>query len=242
MIGDRTTRGAAPASSSRTTPEFRRNQMALASRRRDSLRELCHDMLEPAATIAMIVKAAEVEAELPPVTKNRLRQVELEANTISQLCHNVLRDRDSDYRSGATELDVLALELVAAARMRVSTEVRLASERVILPANRVDIRRALWNLIENAIRAAGGSGVVAVSVSVERGHPEVSVADSGGGFGAAAPGKAGLGLRIAKHVMHSHGGEVRVGLSEELGGAKVTLAFPANSHVSERSAKQSVAQ
>jgi two-component system, OmpR family, sensor histidine kinase MprB len=99
-----------------------------------------------------------------------------------------------------------------------------------------EIERAIWNLVENAVKWSGGRGRVELSVA----DGEVTVRDHGPGVPAAdrpfifdrfyrsdaaraRPG-SGLGLAIVRQIAESHGG--RVGVEEaEGGGARFRLAL-----------------
>ncbi len=194
------------------------------SQPRDALRELCHDLLQPAATIGAVVAAMQIEASLPPETRDRLRQVTLEAKVISDLCHSVLYHRDPEPTD--VQLDELAAEVGAAAGMNSEGTVSVHRQPSTVRGEPAALRRALWNLVDNARRAAGPDGHVSVTVTAAEGFASVSVADSGGGFGNGQSGVAGLGLRIAARVAEEHGGGLSIGRSDELGGAEVTLTVP----------------
>jgi signal transduction histidine kinase len=200
-----------------------------ALRQHDVLRELCHDLLQPAATISAVAAAAQLEAELPPATRARLSQVTLEAQRIAELCRHVLRD---SVETEAVLLDELAAEVVAAATVTSAGSVRVqGSQSAVVDGDAAALRRALWNLVDNGVRAAGPGGTVTVTVAVVGDWAEMTVADSGGGFGTGHTGLGGFGLGIAARVAREHGGDLSWGRSRDLGGAAVTLAVPVASAV-----------
>lgn len=202
------------------------------------LRELCHDLLQPAATIAAVVAAAEVESDLTPAVRERLRQVTVEAGAISELCRDVLlgsgrqRDRSGVARDlhgggyGEVSLDELAAEVAAAASVTWSTTVTAQVVDCPVRGDRSALRRALCNLVANAVRSAGDGGTVHITVAVESGSAWLTVEDSGSGFGKSRRGVAGLGLQIVERVARDHDGALSIGASSKLPGAAVTLRLP----------------
>jgi len=94
----------------------------------------------------------------------------------------------------------------------------------VVPAliDRLMLRRALTNLVKNAVEAMGGSGRVDLSVGDAAGRPYVVVADRGHGVAASDRERmfdpyfttkehgTGLGLAIVKRIVFEHGGETEV--------------------------------
>jgi two-component system heavy metal sensor histidine kinase CusS len=110
-------------------------------------------------------------------------------------------------------------------------------------ADQTLLRRALGNLLSNAIRHTPRGGRVTLSVSAPAGGGcSITVSDTGEGFAeidasrlmdrfyrsessrSRHPQGLGLGLAIVKSIMDLHGGDVRI---EAGGGATVRLLFPA---------------
>ena len=100
------------------------------------------------------------------------------------------------------------------------------------------LERALGNLIQNAIEAAGSGGEVSVAVGVAGDHLEWRVSDNGPGIPGAAlcrifdpfyttkPEGTGLGLSIVHQIAEAHGGCVRVD-SRPGQGTTFVLSLPA---------------
>jgi signal transduction histidine kinase len=103
------------------------------------------------------------------------------------------------------------------------------------------LKRALTNLIDNAVKYGGGA-VVAMGKGAE--GIEISVEDSGPGIPEtllshvfepffrvdpsrdARTGGVGLGLAIAQSIVHNHGGQIHLGNRPE-GGLRVVVVLPA---------------
>ncbi|MFW5920799.1 MAG: sensor histidine kinase, partial [Polyangiales bacterium] len=102
-----------------------------------------------------------------------------------------------------------------------------------------ELNHVFLNLVDNAARAVGERGRVAIEGRIDRGAYVVTVGDSGPGipegqrerifepFWTTRPAGegTGLGLSIAHQVVQRHGGTIDVGVSE-LGGALLTVRLP----------------
>ncbi len=99
-------------------------------------------------------------------------------------------------------------------------------------ADRDQLFRVLFNLGRNAVQAMDGAGEVRVSARHDDSTAVIEVADSGPGLppkarehlfepfaGSTRPGGTGLGLPIAREIMHAHGGALRLARSDETGTA-----------------------
>lgn len=185
--------------------------------------ELCHDLRQPAATIAAMAAAALVDRSVPEAARRWLERIVTEAARITQMCQEVLGQGE---RWGPVAVHRLAAEVAEAARLTGGATVSLRAAPAFVVGSAASLRRATWNLVENAARAAGPGGRVVVDVRITGDQALVRVEDAGPGFGQGPGGVTGLGLSIASRIAREHGGTLALGASEELGGAAVTLALP----------------
>ena len=188
-----------------------------------SLRELCHDLIEPTATIRWLVRAA--EAESGQDLRNRLGAIAIAAGQIAAICEHIL---DGPQRYPGVRLDMLADDAVASAQVRYAGLIDVVSKPVTAVAQPGDVVRILGNILSNACRAAAGpSGRVRVLIDEADGQARMTIADSGAGLGHPVPGgRAGLGLEIIGALALKYGGSVHFGVSD-LGGLAVTVRLPA---------------
>lgn len=187
-----------------------------------SLRELCHDLIEPAATIRWLVRAA--EAESGEELRDRLEAIAVAAGQIAAICDDILDPPRSRPR---VRLDKIAAEAVASARARYAGVIDVVSQPVTASIRTGDIIRILCNILANACRAAGPVGRIRVEVDEADGQARLTIADSGNGLaGAAVGGRAGLGLEIIGALALKYDGTVHLGVSD-LGGLAVTVQVPA---------------
>jgi signal transduction histidine kinase len=100
------------------------------------------------------------------------------------------------------------------------------------------LTQVLLNVLLNAVQAMPTGGSITLSLQAQSHGFSIYVQDTGPGFSQAAlqhfgepffsekEGGMGLGLSVAREIMHSHGGQLVVGTGES-GGARVTLLLPA---------------
>lgn len=185
------------------------------------LAELCHDLRHPIATISALVAVAELDPSLSPEVTRRLAQIEAEARRASDLCAYVLGSGTSPHLA---RLDHLVAEVVEVARLSFLGTLDMVASPVVIHAVDASVRRVVWNLLDNAFRAAGDDGHVLVAVFSNHEEARLEVIDSGPGFGRGPSGSAALGLQIVGNMAREYGGRIEVGESQ-LGGASVTLVL-----------------
>src|SRR5262249_50970649 len=110
-----------------------------------------------------------------------------------------------------------------------------------ITADRTQVRQALANVVDNAIKYTAPHGRVDIRASRRNGNVDIDVADTGGGIppeeihriwerlfrGKNGHGQKGLGLGLSlvKAIVASHRGDVTV-KSEAGRGSVFTLSFP----------------
>ena len=109
------------------------------------------------------------------------------------------------------------------------------------------LRRAVLNLVLNALDAMPAGGQLMLTVCQTASSVEIEIADSGPGipepivdrlfepFFSTKGGGTGLGLAIVERIAAAHGGKAKVANCPE-GGAAFTLIIPQNSRIMERAA------
>src|ERR1700722_4575094 len=106
-----------------------------------SLRELCHDLVEPAATIRWLVRAA--EAESGEELRDRLAAIAPAAGPLAAICDAIL---DPPQCRPRVRLDQIAAEAVASARARYTGVIDIVSQPVNALVRTGDIIRILCNI------------------------------------------------------------------------------------------------
>ena len=141
------------------------------------------------------------------------------------------------------KLDLLALARALVDHLRVIAEERSISldclgESAWIEGDAGQLRQAILNLVDNALRHTPSGGKVAVEVGVRGGAAELVVTDTGRGLPpdqlervferfystrAGSGAGTGLGLPIARAIARTHGGDVS---ATSPGGARFVLRVP----------------
>ncbi|KAF0126274.1 MAG: hypothetical protein FD154_1251 [Elusimicrobia bacterium] len=132
-----------------------------------------------------------------------------------------------------------ALAFAANAQGQVPFQSRVSAPKDLPPlrVDQVRLQEALEHVLTNAAESLGKDGRIVVDIRRSSGGQVIKVSDTGQGvepknlpavfepFFSTRPGKLGLGLAIAKNIIKSHGGEIK--LSSEFGrGTQAEIFLP----------------
>ncbi|MFA5098185.1 MAG: ATP-binding protein [Candidatus Margulisiibacteriota bacterium] len=222
--------------------------------RRDFIANISHELKTP---LSVIISSADTllagAINDPSDSRQFLSKIERHARNLALLINDILEL--SRLESGRTDPELVKVDLCSAANSCVSElrekAVARGVELVLMPCrssaevmgDEKHIRRALANLIDNAVNYTDRGGRVEVKVSKDGISSKVEVRDTGIGIPkdrldriferfyrvdadrSRDTGGTGLGLAIVKHVMDLHKGRVLVESSPGQGSV-FTLVFP----------------
>lgn len=200
--------------------------MTTQVREPSALDRLEHDVRQSLCAMSAILDVLRHDPLGQPQVLSRLELIRRESDWMAQ----VLAETTPDDRSPIDVGEVVESTWRVVAGEAPCT-VRLVRDPVPTTlANPVQLGRAVRNLLDNAVRAAGADGAVEVRVHSRGPGLLVEVADSGPGFGR-IPQQHGRGLATVRQVVAQLGGVLGVG-RDALGGARMTMELPVTSGVS----------
>lgn len=186
----------------------------------------------------------------PAVVEESVQAMAKAVGTMERLVNDLLllarMQAGPSLDTAPVALDELAEEIVREARaLSHNVNVRLGRvERAVVAADEDHLRRAIWALVDNAIKynLPGGEVTLTVAINKDQNEAALSVTDTGPGidqkclprifdrFYRVDPSRGqvkgfGLGLPLAKEIVEAHGG--RISVKSLLGqGSCFTIVMP----------------
>ncbi|MEZ4393922.1 MAG: ATP-binding protein, partial [Polyangiales bacterium] len=205
---------------------------------------LAHDIRTPLTSIQMNVQILSSRVELGESDREYLDIAQEEISRLTRSVGEILEYARPLALNYAAEdmgdfVDDLARSvatLYAERGVRVEVARELDGECVI-PVDLARLRRAVLNLLDNAVDASPRDAAVTLRVRSDAGSVRLSVEDRGRGIPAEAlsrvfdpffttrPDGTGLGLAIARNIVRAHGGQLDVA-SEPERGTTFTVTLP----------------
>lgn len=180
---------------------------------------LRHDVRQSLSAVMLLASIVERQPLAGPVVHETLEQMRHEVDWMSRVLAPA-----SASTEGFVDVGEVVDQMWRGVATGRDTEMRLLRQADVWTwADPVALGRAVRNLVENAVRAAG-DGVVEVRVCAANGRVSVEVHDSGPGFGLIRP-QEQLGLITVRRFAAAYDGRLDID-SSPLGGALVRLELP----------------
>lgn len=190
------------------------------------LNDAAHQLRTPLAGLISQTELAMQEKD-PEALQQRLTKVHTGALRSAHLVHQLLSLARTEAEVALRPVDVAALAREVAREWTpraLSTGVDLGYEgedTLVVSGDKLLLREALSNLIDNAVRYAGPASKVTLRAQVRAGQCVLEVEDNGPGLSATdrermferfwraseLPGGCGLGLSIVSEIAKRHGGQ-----------------------------------
>lgn len=192
-----------------------RLEQAAATQRR-LVEETSHELRTP---LAVLVTNTDVLLDHPAPTVEVYREGLLRSKAAAERLQATIDELLSDARGRARAIDRAPTDVGELVRTVVADAEVLATAGGVAvvvrgpAALRADldeptVRRAVANLLDNAVRNASEGSTVEVDVEAAEDVIAITVTDHGPGLGHGTSGAAGLGLPIARQVALAHGGDL----------------------------------
>jgi two-component system, OmpR family, sensor histidine kinase SenX3 len=233
------------------TTEQRRAEMV----RRDLVTNISHELRTPVGAVALLAETLSTEHD-PDTMRHLASRLEHEAERLTTTLQDVLSlsRLEGSGPADRADLDVAELVRVCCAKLKSSAQtvgidlrIERLDEHLTIHADQSLIKRAIENLLENAIKYSDkGEPVVVEAYAAPVGESDfanIAVKDTGIGIPLRErqriferfyrvdrargrdTGGSGLGLAIVRHVAVSHDGQVDVESLEGVG-STFTLRIP----------------
>jgi len=207
-----------------------------------ALRTLVHDLRQPVLAIGLLTEILAERHDLPDDVMVHFSQLGVETRWIAELLMAAeavsppnTEPEPSDpavphpTSPGRADVSAATRAAVASASSGYRGVVAVSAPApAVVTADRTALRRAMTNLVQNAMRAAGPTGHVRIDVGRDPdGGVRVVVEDDGPGFGRVQAGSR-LGLTVVAQAVISARGTIEIGAST-MGGVRVGLHLAAAS-------------
>lgn len=210
--------------------------------------DLAHELRTPLATIRGEAEVALARPRSPNEYQTVIESSIAECERLAAIIDNLLflaRAEAAENQLQRQQLDARAeVEKITAYYEAIAEERQLrlhCSGTGTIVADPLLFRRAIGNLVENALRFTPDGGTIEIAIATEANTTKVSVRDNGSGISpehlphvfdrfyrveaARSSEGTGLGLALVKSIAELHGGTVAI-VSEPGRGTTVTLRFP----------------
>ena len=187
---------------------------------------LLHDLGHQMMTVSLLAESLSADNELSEQSRRRSELLVQETARALGMIADGMPGGPAPQEDETQLIDIrqLAGQLARLARIAHPAAITLLpGSPAYLQVNPMQVWRVLWNLIDNAARAAGPDGHV--EVAIRRGDGTIiEVTDDGPGYGGSSPGVAGLGLSVVRQLLASSGGQLSISTGPA-GGTRVSAAF-----------------
>jgi signal transduction histidine kinase len=231
-------------------------EIALAKVKSDFVSNVSHELRTPLALIRLYAETLEMgRVKSPDKYQEYYQIIRKESERLTSLINNILdfsriEAGRKEYEFRDTDMRELVANTMESYRYQIEQQGFTLEEKIDpVPALKVDreaMARSLVNLVNNALKYSQDQKYVGVNLYRDNGSVKLEVVDHGIGIPPQEQEKifekfyrvgdplvhntkgSGLGLSLVHHIVHAHGGDVRVE-SAPGRGSKFTISIPVQS-------------
>ena len=219
--------------------------------KRRFLADASHELRTPLAVMRSEIEVSLRAGDIEPAAREVLASNAEEVERLSRLVDDLLTlaridEGRLELLRSRVELGAVAADVAGSLRPLAEAQgvrVTVSGDQVEVGADPEQLRRAVRNLVENAVKYAEAGGNVGVEVWRRNGEAGITVTDTGPGIPEAllerifdrflradmarsrATGGSGLGLSITHEIVEAHGGRVWAESTPGVGSA-FSMGFP----------------
>ncbi|WP_439657971.1 sensor histidine kinase [Lentzea sp. HUAS TT2] len=217
---------------------------ALARQRR-FVTDASHELRTPIARAYLRAQLLAAASDLPDAQRTDLNALAKSIRGLADVVDDLLASAQLQQRPDRGQVDLADVaeaavvgETERAAERRITLSLDHPGHPVVVDGVETGLRRAVDELLANAVRHTPEGGRIEVRVRAVDGQAELVVADSGEGFEpreaervferfhrGAGEGRFGLGLALVREIVTGHGGTVQA-VGRPGVGARFTLRIP----------------
>ncbi len=229
-----------------------RKELALARMQEDFVAAVSHEFRTPLTTLRQLTETLEEGRINPERRLSTYRSLSRATQRLHRLVEDLLDFRRMqsgalEYRRTALEARAFTLQVAADFQREVEDRgfqvVASTIPDAVLHADREALTRALWNLLDNAVKYSGEQRSIALDAAIRDGSLEWSVRDHGIGIPSAELPHVfqkffrgeqarragirgtGIGLAMVQQIAQAHGGTVSAS-SQPGAGSTFTISIP----------------
>jgi two-component system sensor histidine kinase PilS (NtrC family) len=200
---------------------------------------IAHEIRNPLTSISGSVQFLQKKFKIKPEYKNLMDIIITESDRLSNSIEEFLNfTKDTPLEESRFDLTGIVDEIVELVRVNRKDVkfVKKYSRGNEVEADEKKIKQLIWNLINNAVKAVNGNGVVEVNIFRERDEVALAIKDNGVGmqrselekiftpFYSKFTSGIGLGMAIVRRIIEEHGFKIDI-QSEKNIGTEVTVNF-----------------
>lgn len=226
-------------------------QWKMEEMRKEQIAALAHDIKTPITIIkgnSELLNELDLKPDQAEFNKRILNEVSSMESYIKSLIEIMKSEKEPIIEKKKIDLKIFVNKIIEQGiSMSINKKIRFISETNEFPEfaliDEVELKRAINNIISNAIDYSPVNGEIIFSVDFKDKYIRFIIEDSGRGFNKEELSSAteqffqgdksrsskshyGMGLYIAKKFIERHNGRIYLSNSEKLGGAKVILELP----------------